>query len=857
MYYAQDNLDKWLVEHLILPDKGVIVDVGAGDGVNMSNSKHLEDKGWKAICIDADPRVKKALHKNRLHAHSVLISTKKDKQTFYMNADTPDISGIIKTKGNSDKSTELIPTTLEAILKKEKIGKIDILSIDTEGTEIDVFESMDWEVHKPRYLVIEFDTQGTVNLEVEPYFTKLGYKAVAIHGPNMIFELPQPIVKDPHLMVWGSSYDRGLDHLLKMWGDIKKEVPDARLRIFYGWNLFDAVYHDNAERQAWKAKINELMEQDGITHLGRISHGAVNKEFEMAGIWAYPTHFGEISCITAMKAQAYGAIPCVIDYAALTETVQFGVKVRGDIYDKETQELYKNALIALLNDEKHQEAIRPEMMAWAKENFAWKHVATQWDKEFKRKITPDEQALRLILADEPLEALKLLKEDSPLKQKLLKKLDHIFNYDKYVEKYGNDPMNWKAEDVWYDRYDWILKEAEGAKTLIDLGCYEGHLVDKFGKGAKGVEICKAAKDPTRNIVTGDALTYSDGKKYDAVVACELIEHVPDPKVLIENMFKLVSDDGWCYVTTPNGCFDSESTLKVWNEEDALIDHVRTFNKDSMEALLAGCDVKIEVKDKNLYVKFRRNLDKAVEELLDNNQALQAWDLVKDTDWPKKDRLWLRVKHAFDKEAYDKYYGEQLIEEPKKEETALDCTNLYPRFTWLINDVLKKQYKSVVDLGCADGYLSLTLANKGVECYGVNLYEPSVKLANERAKKHNLPAVFETKDIMKCTKKADAVILFEVLEHVPNPQEMIDHCMSLVNEGGSFYLSTPSPQHVGIEQHKEEAGRQSGDWDDGLPSGHLRIFTQEELKKLFSKYKVEQFLLDEHKCFLLEVKNNGK
>ena len=81
-YYGQDQIDKWLVEHCILPEKGVIVDVGAGDGVNMSNSKHFEDKGWTAICIDADPRVKDSLPKNRKHGISALVSSKKTRQTF-------------------------------------------------------------------------------------------------------------------------------------------------------------------------------------------------------------------------------------------------------------------------------------------------------------------------------------------------------------------------------------------------------------------------------------------------------------------------------------------------------------------------------------------------------------------------------------------------------------------------------------------------------------------------------------------------------------------------------------------------------------------------------------------------------
>lgn len=191
--------------------------------------------------------------------------------------------------------------------------------------------------------------------------------------------------RNPYLIVYGSSYDRGLEHLLKMWPQIKSAVPQAELRCFYGWNLFDVVAKGNPQMQDWKERMNKLMQQEGITHLGRISHEAVKKEFETAGIWAYPTHFGEISCITAMKAQVYGAIPVVINYAALVETVQHGIKIEGDIYDQETKDEYISKIVELLKDEKKQEVIRKPMMEWAKKKFAWSAVAKQWDAEFKIK----------------------------------------------------------------------------------------------------------------------------------------------------------------------------------------------------------------------------------------------------------------------------------------------------------------------------------------------------------------------------------------------------------------------------------------------------------------------------------------
>ena len=193
--------------------------------------------------------------------------------------------------------------------------------------------------------------------------------------------------KDGKRIIWTSSYDRGLEHLLNMWSDVIKEVPDAKLDIFYGWNLFDKVNWNNPERQAWKAKVNQLMKQKGITHYGRVGQDEILRNTFKAGLWAYPTHFYEISCITAMKSQAMGAIPVVTNYAALKETVQHGVRIDvedGDIYDDEIANEYKKQLVKMLKAGKTLlDDVREPMVKWARERFSWAAVAKQWSEEFK------------------------------------------------------------------------------------------------------------------------------------------------------------------------------------------------------------------------------------------------------------------------------------------------------------------------------------------------------------------------------------------------------------------------------------------------------------------------------------------
>lgn len=191
---------------------------------------------------------------------------------------------------------------------------------------------------------------------------------------------------NPKRVIHAQSPDRGLVYLLKMWPQVMAEVPDAELHVYYGWGVYDAIHKDNPARMRWKKQVMDMMKQDGVIYHGRVGHDELHQAYNQSGIWAYPTDFEEISCISAMKAQKLGAIPVVTDYAALQETVRNGYRLDVDITDKEGQEEYRKALIELLKDEKKQEELRKPMMEWAKDYFAWSNIAKTWSEHFKSHV---------------------------------------------------------------------------------------------------------------------------------------------------------------------------------------------------------------------------------------------------------------------------------------------------------------------------------------------------------------------------------------------------------------------------------------------------------------------------------------
>jgi glycosyltransferase involved in cell wall biosynthesis len=186
-----------------------------------------------------------------------------------------------------------------------------------------------------------------------------------------------------HKLFYGSSYDRGLQILLELWPEIRKTFKDATLDICYGWDMFNLGFADNPERLAWRDKMIKLMQQKGITDHGRVGKEKLAEIRQSCGIWAYPTFFPEINCITALDCQSDGLVPVTMDYAALQETVESGTKIKGDIYDKKVQKKWLDALFSYMYRENEidwkNESRKAETFA---SRFKWDVIAQTWAKNF-------------------------------------------------------------------------------------------------------------------------------------------------------------------------------------------------------------------------------------------------------------------------------------------------------------------------------------------------------------------------------------------------------------------------------------------------------------------------------------------
>ena len=196
--------------------------------------------------------------------------------------------------------------------------------------------------------------------------------------------------RDEKAVIYASSPDRGLEHLLRMWPMVVDAEPDASLHIFYDWTSF-AQKHPT-QHAALKQLLDETTSTTykkgvpTVLFFGGVSHPDLHDHFRKAGILAYPNE-GEVEtfCITLVKALACGLQPVITDAGALQET-SLGYFVDGGP-DPVDRDVFLRALLTSLRrpwDEKKRVAAAEAVV----HKYAWSKLAKKLveDLETRRSM---------------------------------------------------------------------------------------------------------------------------------------------------------------------------------------------------------------------------------------------------------------------------------------------------------------------------------------------------------------------------------------------------------------------------------------------------------------------------------------
>ena len=196
--FSQDGEDLLIDKILGYKKKGFYVDVGAFDPHRFSNTKRFYLRGWRGINIEPNPRGYKKFLENRPRDINLNLGiAKKSGFMIFYKMFPPTLSSfsLEEIKQYQKKGYKLVKKfkipvrTLFSVLDKyAKNKKIDFMSIDTEGFDLVVLKSNDWNKFRPKIVCIETSHQISENSDNKRSFLKgVGYKIVTNNGLNTIF----------------------------------------------------------------------------------------------------------------------------------------------------------------------------------------------------------------------------------------------------------------------------------------------------------------------------------------------------------------------------------------------------------------------------------------------------------------------------------------------------------------------------------------------------------------------------------------------------------------------------------------------------------------------------------------------
>lgn len=204
-YFSQHGEDYFLWKFFDYKENGFFIEVGAFDGIHLSNSYSFELEGWTGICIEPGQYFE-ACKKNRPNSiciNAACVGSNEIKEvTFYeeelgllssVEMSSEKKEDIIKRYDNRKlefsgfRERKIKAQTLNNILEKYNITKIDFITIDVEGAEIEVLKGFDLKKHKPKVVILEANDEEHKKELIDYMTVQSGYIFVREVSVNLVF----------------------------------------------------------------------------------------------------------------------------------------------------------------------------------------------------------------------------------------------------------------------------------------------------------------------------------------------------------------------------------------------------------------------------------------------------------------------------------------------------------------------------------------------------------------------------------------------------------------------------------------------------------------------------------------------
>lgn len=200
--YSQ-NGEQLIIEKYFGDSIGRVLDIGANDGITLSNSYACILRGWSALLVEPSMSAfykLTAAHKDndKVEPFNVAISTKEETVDFYESGEHLGIGDVAllstlkasevdrwKSSGETFIKNKAVCLTFAGLMELTKNKKFDLITIDCEGLDYDVMTQINLREVGCKMLIVE--SNSIEDAKYITYATLHGMKLIHKNSENLIF----------------------------------------------------------------------------------------------------------------------------------------------------------------------------------------------------------------------------------------------------------------------------------------------------------------------------------------------------------------------------------------------------------------------------------------------------------------------------------------------------------------------------------------------------------------------------------------------------------------------------------------------------------------------------------------------
>lgn len=198
MYYSQNNEEEIILKYFG-DFKGNFIDIGANDGITLSNTRRLAELGWEGVFVEPSPTAFKKLKENYSRMNGFYFypfALGEENGTTILHESGELLkkgdTALVSTIHESEKS-RWVPANIKfspvevkvfrwkTFLNRLKIKRFDFISIDIEGGDLGLLKQID--LSGVRMVIVEWN--GKQKEELMKVCS--GFNLIAQNAENLIF----------------------------------------------------------------------------------------------------------------------------------------------------------------------------------------------------------------------------------------------------------------------------------------------------------------------------------------------------------------------------------------------------------------------------------------------------------------------------------------------------------------------------------------------------------------------------------------------------------------------------------------------------------------------------------------------